>query len=127
MSAAEPAEGAAPGKVQYLEIVSPEADAICKTYERLHGVTFGDKDPNLGNARVAQLADGGYLAVRAPLRPTETPVVRPYFLVEDIEAAVAAAAAEAGAEIALPPMELPGHGRCAIFIQGGAEHGLWER
>ncbi len=112
-------------KIQYLEIVSPEVDAVCKTYERLHGVTFGEPDANLGNARTAKLPGGGLLGVRAPLRPTETPVVRPYFLVEDIEAAVAEAA-EAGAKIALPPMELPGHGTCAIFIQGDAEHGLWQ-
>jgi predicted enzyme related to lactoylglutathione lyase len=52
--------------------------------------------------------------------------VRPYWLVEDIEAAVAAAE-EAGAQIALPPMELPGHGRCAIYFAGGVEHGLWQR
>jgi len=115
----------APMKIQYLEIVSPDVDAICKTYEQLHGVKFGEPDANLGNARTAKLPDGGLLGVRAPLRDTEEPIVRPYFLVEDIEASVSKAA-DSGAKIALPPMELPGHGRCAIFIQGGAEHGLWQ-
>ncbi|MEM1422773.1 MAG: hydroxylase, partial [Planctomycetota bacterium] len=76
-------------------------------------------------ARTAELPTGGLLGVRAPLRGTEEPIVRPYFLVDDIEAAVAEAVG-AGAKIALPPMELPGHGTCAIFIQGGAEHGLWQ-
>ena len=109
-------------KIQYLEIVSPDVDAICKTYEQLHGVKFGEPDANLGNARTAKLPNGGLLGVRAPLRDTEEPIVRPYFLVEDIEASVSKAA-DSGAEIALPPMELPGHGRCAIFTQGGAEHG----
>jgi hypothetical protein len=33
---------------------------------------------------------------------------------------------EAGAEIAHPPMELPGHGTFAIVIQGGIHHGLWQ-
>lgn len=112
-------------KIQYLEIVSPDVDAICKTYEQLHGVNFGQPDAGLGNARTARLPDGGLLGVRAPLRITEEPIVRPYFLVEDIEAVVSQAAA-AGAKIALPPMDLPGHGKCAIFIQGGAEHGLWQ-
>ncbi len=32
----------------------------------------------------------------------------------------------AGGEIAHPPMEIPGHGRFAIFIQGGIHHGLWQ-
>ena len=111
--------------IQYLEIISPDADAICKTYEQLYGVKFGEPDANLGNARTAKLPNGGLVGVRAPLRDTEEPIVRPYLLVEDIEASVSTAA-DSGAEIALPPMELAGHGRCAIFIQGGVEHGLWQ-
>jgi predicted enzyme related to lactoylglutathione lyase len=55
----------------------------------------------------------------------EKPVVRPYILVDDIEAAVAAAA-KSGAEIAVPPMKLPGHGTCAIVYQSGIESGLWQ-
>lgn len=112
-------------KIQYLEIVSPDVDALCTTYKQLHDMTFGEPDMNLGNARTAKLPNGGLLGIRAPLRDTEIPVVRPYILVEDIHAAVSKAAAE-GAEIALPPMQLPGHGTCAIFIQGGIEHGLWQ-
>ena len=59
------------------------------------------------------------------MRDTENPVVRPYLLVDDIQAAVDVAE-EAGAEIAIPPMELPGLGTFAIFIQGGIESGLWQ-
>lgn len=112
-------------KVQYLEFVSTDAEAVCETYEKLYGVKFGEPEPYLGNARTAEMADGSVLAVRSPLRPDETPVVRPYVLVEDIEAVVEKAK-EAGAQIALPPMELKGHGTCAIFIHGGIEHGLWQ-
>jgi len=46
-------------------------------------------------------------------------------LVPDI-AAAAAAAAEAGAEVALPTMEFPGHGTCAIVVQGGIDFGFWQ-
>ena len=112
--------------IHYLEIVSPDVDVVCKTYEQIHGVSFGEPDANLGNARTATLPNGSLIGVRAPLRETEEPIVRPYFLVEDIESSVSKAA-ESGAEIALPPMDLAGHGKCAIFIQGGAEHGLWQR
>lgn len=52
--------------------------------------------------------------------------MRPYWFVEDIEAAVAAAVA-AGGEVAHPPLEIPGHGTFAIYIQGGVQHGLWQR
>lgn len=114
-----------PMKIQYLEIVSPDVDATCKIYEQLHRVKFGEPDANLGNARTAKLTNGSFLGIRAALRDTEGPIIRPYFLVEDIEASVAKAA-ESGAKIALPPMELMGHGKCAILIQGGAEHGLWQ-
>ena len=112
-------------KVQYLEIVTPEVDAVCETYARLHGVTFGERESGLGGARTATLANGGVLGVRAPMRETEAPVIRPYMLVDDIQRAVEAAA-QAGAEVAVPPMELPGHGTCAIVIHGGIESGLWE-
>lgn len=112
-------------KLHYLEIVTPAVDAVCQTYAQTLGAAFGEPDPALGGARTAAMAGGGTLGVRAPLRDDEEPVVRPYFLVDDIEAAVAAAK-DAGALIAVPPMELPGHGRCAIYLQGGAEMGLWE-
>jgi uncharacterized protein len=111
-------------QVHYLEIVTPDVDATCASLARLHGVEFSAPVAELGNARTASLAGGGEIGVRAPMRPTEDPVVRPYALVDDIEAAVAAAAADGG-EIALPPMEIPGRGRFAIYIQGGIHYGLW--
>ena len=112
-------------RVEYLEIVTPELDATCAAYARLHGVTFGDPVPGLGNARTATLANGGKIGVRAPMRADEEPLVRAYQLVDDIEAATRAAA-EAGGEIAHPPMEIPGHGTFAIYILGGVNHALWQ-
>ncbi len=112
-------------QIHYLEIVTPDVDAICATYARIHDITFGEGDPVLGGARTARLANGALIGVRAPMHETEEPVIRPYSRVTDIEHAVAAAA-EAGAEIALPPMELPGHGQCAVLIQGGVQLGLWQ-
>lgn len=112
-------------QIQYLEIVTNEVDATCATCAKLHGVTFGAPDAGLGGARTAALSGGGKIGVRAPMHETETPVVRPYVLVDDIEAA-ALAAVEAGGEIAHPPMEIPGHGTFAIYIQGGVHHGLWQ-
>lgn len=112
-------------KVQYLEIVTPEVDPVCAAYAAALGVEFGEPLAELGGARTASCPGGGLVGVRPPLRETEDPVVRPYWLVEDIEAAVAAAA-QSGGEIALPPMEIPGHGTCAIYLQGGIQHGLWQ-
>ncbi len=112
-------------QIQYLEIVTKEVDAVCAAYAAADGVTFGEPDAGLGNARTAAMPGGGLVGVRAPMHEAEEPVVRPYWLVDDIEAAVAAAVA-AGGEAAHPPMELPGHGTFAIYIQGGIHHGLWQ-
>lgn len=112
-------------QVHYLEIVTPEVDATCTALSELHGATFSAPEEVLGGARTANLSNGGKIGVRAPMHESESPVARPYLLVDDIDAA-AAAAEKAGAEIAHPPMELPGHGKFAIYIQGGIQHGLWE-
>ena len=113
-------------QIHYLEIVTTEVDAVCEAYAATNGVQFGKPDAVLGNARTATLPGGGLVGVRAPMHEAEEPVVRPYWLVEDIEAAVAAAV-EAGGDVAHPPMEIPGHGMFAIYIQGGIHHGLWQR
>lgn len=112
-------------KVYYLEIVATDADATCELYSAMYGMRFGDRDPSLGGARTVRLATGMLLGVRAPLNEGERPVSRPYVLVEDIEAAIAAAE-RAGAEITLPATSIPGHGTCAIVYQSGIESGLWQ-
>ncbi len=111
--------------VQYLEVVTPDVDATCKVLAQVHGVTFGEAEAGLGNARTAALKSGGRIGVRAPMAAHEQPVVRPYVLVDNIESAVSAAGA-AGAEIAMPSTEIPGHGKFAIYILGGIQHGLWQ-
>jgi predicted enzyme related to lactoylglutathione lyase len=112
-------------KIHYFEIVTPDVNAACDLYSQMHGVTFSKADQNLGGARTAKLAGGGMLGIRAPLRSTEKPVVRPYLLVEDIKASVAAAA-KAGAKIAMEPTEILGYGQFAIVVHGGIESGLWQ-
>jgi predicted enzyme related to lactoylglutathione lyase len=112
-------------QIHYLEIVTREVDAVCAAYEAANRVRFGEPDAGLGNARTAAMHGGGLVGVRAPMRESEEPVVRPYWLVDDVEAALAAAV-EAGGEVAVPPMEIPGHGTFAISVQGGIDHGLWQ-
>lgn len=111
--------------IHYLEFVTKDVDGVCAAYGAAHGVRFGAPVPELGNARTAELAEGGLVGVRAPLRASEEPVVRPYWRVDDIDAAVAAVA-EAGGYVAMPPTEIPGRGRFAIYLQGGNDHGLWQ-
>ncbi len=112
-------------KVQYLEIVTPAVAETCEALAKAHGVVFSEPVAAFGNARTADLKGGGRLGVRAPMRTTEEPVVRPYVLVDDIVSALKVAV-EAGAKVALPPMPIPGQGTFAIYILGGIEHGLWQ-
>jgi len=110
-------------EIQYLEIVTPDVDATCSALEAIHGVRFSEPIAAFGEARTAPLEGGGRIGVRAPLRADEAPVVRPYLLVDDIEAAVETSR-EKGGQIAHPPLEIPGLGHFAIYLQGGIDHGL---
>ena len=113
-------------EVQYLEIVTPDVDATCATLSKVHGVEFGPPEPGFGNARIATLGKGRKLGVRPPLSADEgAPIVRPYLLVENIDAAIASAEAT-GAEFAMLATEIPSHGKFAIYFQGGLQFGLWE-
>lgn len=112
-------------KVHYLEIGTHDIDAVCHACELSQRVSFSAPDELLGGARTATLADDSIVGVRGPFRETEATLVRPYWLVEDIDEAIAHVAA-AGAGIAMPPMTVPGKGSFAIYIQGGNDHGLWQ-
>lgn len=90
-----------------------------------HGVSFSEPVAELGFSRVANLKNGGRIGVRAPMGDEGAPVVRPYMLVDDIEAASKAAEA-AGAKFAMRATEIPGQGTFAIYFLGGIQHGLWE-
>lgn len=124
-TAEKPAEEAAV-RVHYLEIVTPAVTETCEALSDQLGVVFGEPIAEFGHARTADLADGGRLGVRAPMRASEQPVVRPYYLVDDIETAVKAAEA-AGARVAMPPTEIPGQGTFAIYLLGEIQHGLWQQ
>lgn len=112
-------------RIYYLEIVTTDVDAVCSAYAGANGLKFGDPQTELGNARTATVPDGYLVGVRAPMHEAEEPVVRPYWLVDDIESAVAAAV-QSGAEVAHPPLEIPGRGKFAIYTLGSVHHGLWQ-
>lgn len=112
--------------IHYLEIVTPNVDAACATYAQIHGLTFGQPDAAMGQARLAQRSDGGLVGIRAPLAAHEDPIMRTYLAVTDIAAAAKAVEAR-GAVLAYPPTSQGDHGTFAIYIEGGVQHGLWQR
>lgn len=111
--------------IHYLEIVTPDVEEVCDSYASANGLEFGNPDELLGYARTATLSNGCMIGVRTPLSESEEPVIRPYWLVEDIEVAVAAVV-ESGGVIVHQPLEIPGRGIFAIYILGGNQHGLWQ-
>lgn len=113
-------------QVHYLEIVCRDVAAQCAALERIHGLSFGPADPNLGQARVAEAPDGSRIGVRAPLAEHEQPIVRTYLEVDDIAKAVKEAEA-AGAVIAYPPTRQGDTGTWAIYILGDIQMGLWQK
>ena len=59
------------------------------------------------------------------MRDSELPVVRPYFAVENVATTLSMIEASGG-QIAVPAIELPGEGFCAIYLLGGIDHGIWQ-
>jgi hypothetical protein len=88
--------------VHYLEIVSNDVDTLTGLYERMHGLSFGPPDPDLGQARVATRPDGTLVGIRKPLAAHEQPIARAYLAVEDIQQPVKKAE-DFGATIAYTP------------------------
>lgn len=111
--------------VHYLEIVASDPEAACRLYGSAFGWTFLPQKPELGHARVAEIPGGSLCGIRAPMHKQETPVVRTYLRVPDIEAAVEKAVS-LGAQLALEPTEIAGHGKVAIYFIGGIQQGVWQ-
>jgi len=53
-------------KIRYLEIVTPDVDGTVAVFEKSSAVKFSDPVAELGNARVAPMAGGAQMGVRAP-------------------------------------------------------------
>jgi len=111
--------------VYYVEIVTPDVKGACDLYKESYGWDFKPMTPELGNACVADLADGSLFGIRAPMHSSEKPIVRNYLRVTDLQACVEKAAS-LGAHILLDHMEIPGRGTIAIYEIGGIEQGLWQ-
>ena len=111
--------------VHYLEIVTTNVEQVCASYAKALGVQFSDSIEELGSARTASLSNGGTIGVRAPMHDAEEPVTRAYYLVADIEKSVEEAS-NTGAKVAVPVMDIPGRGKCAILMYGAIQSGLWQ-
>lgn len=111
--------------VKYFEVVTPELDAACAAWSKVHGVDFGEPVGAMGQARMATMPDGAWVGIRKPLADHESTTTRAYHEVEDIAAAMKAAES-AGATLAYGPMEQGDYGTFAIYILDDVQYGLWQ-
>lgn len=111
--------------IHYLEIVTKDVAVVRSVYEAAYGWRFTATGPELGHAFVAEMPNGARCGIRAPMHDQEKPITRTYLRVADLDRAVKTAEG-LGALVALPPVEIAGHGRIAITILGGVEQGLWQ-
>ncbi len=112
-------------EIHYLEIVAEDALAARDFYSSAYGWQFEGPTPELGGAYIADLPGGGVCGIRGSLHEQETPTVRTYVRVADVEASTKRAE-QLGATVALGPTELPGRGRIAIYLICGIEQGIWQ-
>ena len=112
-------------KPYYLEVVTEELTENCESFSESLHVQFDGPIAELGNAFIAELDGGGFVGIRKPMSEAELPVVRPYWLVDDIEVAVAKMI-EKGAELMHPPLLIEGYGTFAIVQLGGNQQGFWQ-
>ncbi|WP_133406748.1 VOC family protein [Parashewanella tropica] len=112
-------------KIHYLEVVTSDAEQVCSLYSKSLNILFSDVIPELGNARTATLSNGSLLGIRAPMHDAEEPTTRPYYLTDDIELAVSEAE-KLGADVMVPPMDIPERGKCAIVLFGTIQSGFWQ-
>ena len=110
----------------YLEIVTEDVDALKLHHERVCGLSFGPPDPDLGQACVARFGDGSLIGLRKPLAAHETPIIRTYLAVDNIDEA-ARLAQTSGAMLAYGPVRQGNRGSFAILFQGGVQLGLWQQ
>ena len=112
-------------KIHYLEIVCPNPKETAESLGIVHGAEFAGPVGHFGNAYIMTRQDGSRIGVRAPMHESETPVTRPYILCSNVKAAVEALEAR-GVIIMHPPLEIPGEGTFAIYMENDIQYGLWE-
>jgi len=112
-------------QIHYLEIVCPNPKETSQTLSAIHNVTFEEPNELFGNAYMAKMPNGSRIGIRASMHESEVPVTRPYFLCPDIKSAIKTLEAS-GALIMHPPLEMPGEGTFAIYMENDIQYGLWE-
>lgn len=112
------------GTPSYVDIGSPDPDATGAFYSALLGWTVEDLGPDAGGYRMARI-DGADVAGIGPQQAPGPPFWTTYVSVDDVDATAKKVEA-AGGSVLAPPMDIPGGGRIAVFMDpNGAAFSVW--
>jgi len=113
-----------PGTPSYVDIGSPDVDATASFYSALFGWAVEDLGPEAGGYRMARIG-GDDVAGIGPAQNPGPPFWTTYFTVADPDETAKKVEA-AGGSVLAPPMDIPGGGRIAVFMDPhGAAFSVW--
>ncbi len=106
-----------PGAFSWSELTTTDPAAAAEFYGQLFGWNVKAPDPAMGGYRVVSVGDVGIAGILAipPEAPTMPPHWGCYVTVADTDKTVARIEA-LGGKVIVPPMDIPGVGRMAVFV-----------
>jgi predicted enzyme related to lactoylglutathione lyase len=112
------------GTPSYVDIGSPDPAATAAFYSALFGWSVDDLGPDAGGYRMARI-EGDDVAGIGPQQSPGPPYWTTYFTVDDVDL-TAKKVESAGGSVLAPPMDIPGGGRIAVFMDvNGAAFSVW--
>lgn len=123
-----------PGRPTWIDLATPDLDAAQEFYSQLFGWGFADQGADFGGYRMitkdGKFVGGAMSSLMGPEGPTDQPQVPTcwtvYLHTPDMNATLAAAA-QSGATVMLPAMDVGDAGRMGLVSDpAGAVVGLWQ-
>ena len=118
-----------PGVPCWLDTMQPDPEAATEFYGALFGWQFDNRAPqgSPGPYYVAQLRGCDVAGIGGPPSDADaSPMWNPYTAVESVDRAVTRVT-DAGGSVLAEPMDIPGVGRMAVFVdKQGAVFSVWE-
>ncbi len=106
-----------PGAFSWSELTTTDPAAAAEFYGQLFGWMVKPPDANMGGYRVVCVGEQGVAGIIAmqPGAPAAPPHWGSYITVADIDQ-TSALCASLGGQVLVPPMDIPGVGRMAVFM-----------
>ncbi len=114
-----------PGIPAWIDVAAPDPAAAVEFYSALFGWQVDDPDPDSGY-RICRLRDVPVAGISPWHEPGAPAVWTSYIAVADADA-TRDEVVKAGGRVALPPTDVPGRGRMAVFVDpANAAFAIWQ-